>query len=364
MRLKAMVPATSDDALLILPKSLPRASNLWLNATRRHHQEHAVTLDARKIAEETISPDEPATVAEFVSFLKATSLKHHPSGAVPRFNQGRAAGCVDAEFVVPDDLAADLRVGLFAQPRTYRARIRFANATSQSDRDKDVRGMSIKVTGVGATNLTAGETAQDFVLNSHPVMMVGHTRPFLELLQAVDAGGAQEALFFVTHPHAAVEALRSRQHTTSHLEIPYWSTTPYLFGAGHAVKYIARPSSPRTTPLPDPLTDTYLRDRLAARLAQEDAGFDFFVQFQTDAHTMPIEDASVEWREHDSPYRRVAHLRIPKQVVADPAGAECEHLVFNPWHALVDHRPLGDFNRARRDIYREMAAFRQARQAQ
>lgn len=322
-----------------------------------------MTADARKLAEETISPDEQATVAEFVSFLKAASLKHHPSGAVPRFNQGRGAGCVDAEFIVPEDLPADLRVGLFAQPRTYRARIRFAHATSQSDREKDVRGMSIKVTDVGGTNLTDGETSQHFVLNSHPVMMVGHTRTFLELLQAVEAGGAKEALFFVAHPHAAAEALRSRQHATSHLEIPYWSTTPSLFGAGRAVKYIVRPASTRTTPLPDPLTDTYLRDRLAAHLAREDAAFEFLVQFQTDAHKMPIEDASVEWREHDSPYRRIARIRIPKQMVADPTGADCERLVFNPWHALADHRPLGDFNRARRDIYREMAAFRDARQA-
>ena len=33
--------------------------------------------------------------------------------------------------------------------------------------------MSIKVSGVGGDNLTAGESNQDFVLNSHPVMMVG-----------------------------------------------------------------------------------------------------------------------------------------------------------------------------------------------
>ena len=62
--------------------------------------------------------------------------------------------------------------------------------------------MSIKVSGVGGDNLTAGESNQDFILNSHPVMMVGRTRTFLELLQAVEAGGAAEALFFVTHPRA------------------------------------------------------------------------------------------------------------------------------------------------------------------
>ena len=160
---------------------------------------------------------------------------------MPRFIQGRAAGCVSAEFTVLDGLPVELRVGLFSQPRTYRARIRFANAASKSDRDRDVRGMSIAVSGVSGDNLTPGESNQDFILNSHPVMMVGKTRVFLDLLRAVEAGGGKAALFFALHPRAAAVALASRQHHTSHLEIPYWSTTPYLFGADRAVKYIVRP---------------------------------------------------------------------------------------------------------------------------
>ncbi len=314
------------------------------------------------LAEETVAPDEAAVTAEFIAFLKTVSTKHHPSGVMPRFNQGRAAGCVDAEFTVPDGLPPELRIGLFAQPKTYRARIRFANATSQSDRERDVRGMSIKVSGVSSDNLTPGQSNQDFIFNSHAVMMVGGTRAFLDLLKAVEAGGGKEALFFLSHPHAAAVALASRQHATSHLEIPYWSTTPYLFGPGRAVKYIARPISTRATPLPNPLTDDYLRARLTDHLAREDARFDFLIQFQTDSRKMPIEDASVEWREHDSPYRPVARIRIPPQRLDSPEGvASCEQMSFNPWHALADHRPLGNFNRARRDIYRAMAAFRHER---
>lgn len=321
-----------------------------------------MTGHERQLAEETIAPDEMALVDEFIAFLKMTSAKRHSSGVMPRFNQGRAAGCVDGAFIVPADLAPDLRVGLFAEPGTRRARIRFANAVSQSDTERDVRGMSIQVADGRGDNLTPGSSHQDFILNSHPVMMVGRTREFLELLQAVDAGGVKEALFFVAHPHAVAVALASRHHATSHLEIPYWSTTPYLFGAGRAVKYIARPSTARTTPLPDPLTDNYLRERLTTHLAREDADFDFFVQFQTDSRKMPVEDASVEWRERDSPYRLVANIHIPAQEVG---GAErtdaCEQMSFNPWHALVDHRPLGDFNRARRHLYSAMAAFRRER---
>jgi hypothetical protein len=318
-----------------------------------------MTVHALGIAEETIAPDEAALTAEFIAFLKEVSTKRHPTGVIPRFNQGRAAGCVNAEFIVADGLAPELRVGLFAEPGTYQARIRFANATSQSDAERDVRGMSIKISGVRGGNLTPGASEQDFILNSHSVMMVGGTKDFLALLRAVDAGGARAAIFFLTHPRAAAAAAVSRRHATSHLEIPYWSTTPYLFGAGRAVKYIARPVSAQTTPVPSPVTRSYLSERLAAHLARQDAAFDFLVQFQTDGRKMPIEDASVEWPERASPYRRVAQIRIPTQAFGGAADTtSCEQMSFNPWHALADHRPLGGFNRARRDIYRAMAQFR------
>lgn len=320
-----------------------------------------MTFKTPGLAEEVVGQDEAAVVAAFVEFLKASSTKRHPTGTVPRFNQGRGAGCVEAEFVVPGDLPRELRVGLFAEPGTYKARIRFANASSDSDTERDVRGMSIKVANAAGENLTAGVVDHDFVLNSHPVMMVGETKTFLDLLKAVDAGGAGEALFFVTHPRAAAVALASRQHATSHLEIPYWSTTPYLFGPGRAVKYSVRPVSSRTTPLPHPLTANYLHERLVSHLAQEEALFDFLVQFQSDGRRMPIEDASVEWREHDAPFRAVARIRIPAQAVGAPDAPSCERLSFNPWHARAEHRPLGDFNRARRDIYNAMAAFRATR---
>ena len=109
------------------------------------------------LARETIAPDEQATTAEFVAFLKAASAARHPTGQIPRFNQGRHSGCVEAEFTVVNGLHADLKVGLFQQPRSYSAWIRFANAASASDREKDVRGMSIKVRGVRGENLTQGQ---------------------------------------------------------------------------------------------------------------------------------------------------------------------------------------------------------------
>lgn len=313
------------------------------------------------LAREHVAADEAAVIADFIAFLKRVSAQRHPTGVVKRFNQARHAGCVEATFTVLDALPDAHRVGLLARPRTFPAWIRFAHASSQSDRDKDIRGMSITVRDVDGANLTPGATSQDFVLNSHPVMVAPDTRNFLELLQATEAGGFRRALYFLTHPRSARIGLAARQHHTCHLDIRYWSTTPYLFGPGRAVKYIVRPTSARTSRLPDPLTDTYMHDALKVRLEETDATFDFMIQFQHDERATPIEDASVEWMERDAPYVTVARIHIPAQDI-DTAErmAACERVAFNPWHCLADHRPLGNFNRARRDIYRAMAEVRGA----
>jgi hypothetical protein len=311
------------------------------------------------LGEETIAADEAALTSEFIAFLKAATAKRFTTGTIRRFNQARAAGCVEAEFIVRDGLPDDHRVGLFATPRTYPAWIRFANASSESDRERDIRGMSIRVSGVEGENVTPGATSQDFVLNSHPVMMSANAREFLQLLEANETGGFRRALYFLTHLKATRIGIAARQNPTCHLDISYWSATPYRFGSKRAVKYFVTPTSPRRSTVPASLTDNYLRDAMRAHLEDAEATFDFMIQFQVDAQRTPIEDASVEWKEQDSPYHPVARIRIPRQQFEDADRMDrCEQVSYNPWHCLADHRPLGNMNRARREIYDAMAQLR------
>ena len=320
-----------------------------------------MTTTRLPLAEELVDPAEANINTEFIAFLKAVSAKRDPTGAVRRFNQGRAAGCVRATFTVLDTVAPEHRVGIFAVPRAYDAWIRFANASSTSDREKDVRGMAVRIGGVAGENLTSGESRQDFVLNSHPVMVAPDTKQFHKLLQAMEAGGLRQISYFVSHPRAAIIGFRARNQPTCHLDIPYFSATPYLFGPGRAVKYIARPSPAPPPGRPPNLTDTYLTDALRERLRGADASFDFGIQLQTDAQAMPIEDATVDWKEQDSPWRILAKIHIPSQDVAASEATVCEQSEFNPWYSLVQHRPLGSMNRSRREIYRALAEFRRSR---
>jgi hypothetical protein len=68
--------------------------------------------------------------------------------------------------------------------------------------------------------------------------------------------------------------------------------------------------------------------------------FEFLMQLQTDAKTMPIEDTTIEWA---SPFHCVGTINIPSQDFRNPEQlALAEHLSFTPWRALAEHRSLGD----------------------
>ena len=80
------------------------------------------SMDTTKLAQETIPPDEAATIAAFIAFLKETSAARAvgtPAG-IRRFNQARASGCMDAEFIVPADLPARLEGGALRAGRHLR----------------------------------------------------------------------------------------------------------------------------------------------------------------------------------------------------------------------------------------------------
>ena len=45
---------------------------------------------------------------------------------------------------------------------------------------------------------------------------------------------------------------------------------------------------------------------------------------------------------------------------SDEQLAFADVLRYNPWHCLAEHKPLGNSNRARRQMYWELARLRQA----
>lgn len=312
---------------------------------------------------ERIDVEETVIARDIVRRIKDISSRRYPQGVVKRFNQAKTTACVKAEFEVLDGLPAELSQGLFAQPGRYDAVVRFANASSDDDRDKDVRGMSIKVFAVPGEVILGDSGVQDFVLNSEPALFVATPREFLQFVEASESGSPWRFFIRPSNFSSLIAVLRGRKAIASPLDIPFWSTTPYRFGQDNAVavKYSAKPCSQVTTTLADDLSADHLSEAVAAHLRRAPACFDFAVQFQADPVQMPIEDASVVWDERVQPFRNVGRIVVNDQaVISEEALARCESMAFNPWHALPEHRPLGGINRVRREVYEEMARFRQS----
>jgi hypothetical protein len=320
-----------------------------------------------ELAKEDPPSDEEEAVQQLIALLKQRLDREYPSPRrTLRGAHSKQHGLVRAHFVVEKDLPEDLRIGVFQEPQTFPAWVRFSNAIDppQADITKDSRGMAIKLMEVDGKKIldeTRHATTQDFVLMSTQFFITKGAAEFARLVEALEGGFARLMLHFVTHPRLLFLLLKARQHCASPLEISYGSTTPYLLGT-RAVKYAIRPAMPGAARIPATPSADYLREAMVDHLSEREAYFDFLVQFQTDAKFMPIEDPRVVWSEKLSPFVKVAAVQIPRQEFDTPAQREYgDNLSFNPWHCLPEHRPLGGINRARKIIYETMSKYRHAR---
>lgn len=326
-----------------------------------------------KIAEEKLFPDEEAYLASVIdSFEKQMRLLWKPGG-FERGGNTKTHGIVRGEFIVHDDLPAELRHGIYAQPRTYHAWVRFSGPGPYITPDIDDVGfmsISIKLVGVPGPKLMEEEKfTQDMFGVSTPTFVTPDIVANAQL-QIESLKNAQIFYFLNLHrPHVLDLVMQSLWIKTqsSPLEAPYFSCVPYLLGESQAMQYSVWPKSMRRTPIPRlPLRppDDYLRDAMVASLAKEDVEFDIRLQRQTDPHLMPLENNAVLWPEKLSPRVSVATLRLPRQKFDSPAQMDfARRLSYNPWHCIAEHRPLGNQNRARRRIYDTLSRLRHAMNA-
>lgn len=76
------------------------------------------------------------------------------------------------------------------------------------------------------------------------------------------------------------------------------------------------------------------------------------LQFRTDDETMPLDMATVRWKESESVPVKVARLTLQQQdITARGQAAYGENLALNPWHSLAEHRPIDSIADVRRAVY-------------
>ncbi|MCX7066767.1 MAG: catalase family protein [Methylococcales bacterium] len=320
-------------------------------------------MSHNQLAQEIIPVDEDNYIEALSARLKAKIIQDNPTGIMRRDAHPKMHGLVKAEFIIEPDLAAELQVGVFKEPKTYQAWIRFSNQSGDISPDKvrDIRGMAIKLMGVTGDKILEHKKEQqthDFILISTNVFVTKDVAEFDNLIKAITSNIFAKIKFMLTHWRVAWNLYNSIIKFANPLQIRYFSTTPYLFG-NTAVKYSAIPHINTPDTIPKNSADDYLRLAMIKQLQDGEAMFDFAVQLQTNADTMSIEDSGHEWSESLSPFRKVASIRIFQQEFDNDSQKELgENLSFNPWHALPEHRPLGGINRTRKVIYQAISSFR------
>jgi len=348
------------DALLRDPLS---RLTTWLINLRRKDEGY-------RLAEERTQPDEEAHLQDIIDSFNTQMRGLWKAGYFERGGNTKTHGILRAEFTVRDDLPENMRRGIFAEPRTYPAWVRYSGPGPYVTPDIDDVGfmsMSIKLMDVPGPKLLDQERfTQDLFGTSVPTFVTPDTRANAQL-QHSSIKNAQ-IFYFVnpreTHILDSFMNLLWTSTQSSPLESQYFSCVPYLLGEGQAMQYSFWSRLTTRTPVPGvprrPPAN-YLRDAMVATLARQDVEFDIKLQLQTDPFLMPIENAAVMWPARLSPRVPAAVLRIPKQVFDSPEQlAFARVLSYNPWHCIPDHRPLGNVSRARKRMYYELSKLRQS----
>jgi hypothetical protein len=317
---------------------------------------------------EDLPPGEEQIIQQTVELLEGRLRASHQPGALAlRGQHAKTVGLLKAEFRVPA-LPDELRVGVFKTARAYPAWIRVSNGSEkiQSDTKPDVRAVAIKLLDVPGEKVLEEEkdaTTQDFILANSPALFARTAADICEFMQRA-AGGRLPGYFFALNPckwrlRELGNLLRPvLARVNNPLAIAYWSQTPYAFGQ-RAVKYKLVPWSPKSAYASPKRGSNHLRQAMVEHLADRAAAFDFMVQFQVDPGKQPVEDAARHWKEKQAPFVKVATVTIPSQSFDSPEqDTFAEHLSYNPWHSLPEHRPLGGINRARRAAYLAISKLR------
>ncbi|MEY4065028.1 MAG: hypothetical protein RIR26_1236 [Pseudomonadota bacterium] len=347
-------------------------SNLFFGCTPAETAQVADVTGPTATPEETLLDDErEQTKAAVDQALAIVEKDRQKSGISVRDPHSKAFGCVRGKFTIEKNIPFDYAAGILREEYekdsngriittypVFPAWVRFSSAnpgTPGPDNRPSGLGMAIKLMNVPGKKLLESESTaqtQDFVMVNNPVFPTANISEYLSAQR-------NPLLFALTHPRAGlILAGLLRKKNADPAEVRYWSMTAFRYEE-RGMKYSAVPCAEPQTPMPENPSETYLRDNLESHLKTRSACFNFMVQIYISPELTPIEDPTIEWKESDSPFVKVATLDIPIQEFRSSKQQEfCENLSFTPWHSIQDFRPIGNLNRVRKRVYEAVAAQR------
>lgn len=328
-------------------------------------------------------PDEAETIAKlndaFDVILDTTAEDY---GVAVRSVHAKAHGVFEGTMTIDGGLPPELAQGLFASPGEHKVLLRMS--TNAGDILPDAiglpRGAALKVLDVEGERLPGAEgRTQDFVMVNGTAFAAKRADQFLQNLKLLakttdTATGAKVVLSKVLQGvNTALEAVGVESTMVQQmggapnvdpLGATYYSATPFRYG-DYIAKFALVPVSPQLTALTDKVIPIEGRENAIRETVREEspgiAGeWEFRVQLCRDLEKQPVEDATVEWKEDEAPFVRVATVRTQPQDSWDDARVKLidEETRFSVWTGLAAHCPLGNINRARNETYKHSSDFR------
>jgi hypothetical protein len=297
---------------------------------------------------------------------------------------------VGAEVDILDRLPAEYAQGIYAKPGRHDALIRFSNGSPHAGADARLggaTGLALKMFGIDGPTLLEDEPDMhtfDYANIDAPIFFCNTVEHYLFIQELF----IEAPIYFAQGAPGRHRFFRDFVTGKGTLDRDQWAwdellafltvaqsrpvnlllSTYWTMGAVRHGDYIAKV---RFAPVPafaegvvqrtldlGSAPEVY-RPALIAELRDRPYEFDIQVQLCADLARMPVEDVTIEWPEALSPFVTVAKLRIPQQDISGDDNLEkMDALSFTPWRVTVEHRPLGNIMRARKEVYRHSSMLR------
>ena len=320
----------------------------------------------------------------------AASVTAEGTGRAVRDAHAKGYGLVRGEVEILDQIPAEYAQGIYATPGKHDALIRFSNGSPHAGADARLggaTGLALKIFGIDGPTLVEDEPDTgtfDYANINAPVFFCNTVEHYLFIQDlfigapgyfARGAAGRHDFYKdFVTgkgtldQDHWAWDELLAFLRVLQSPPVNLLLSTYWTMGAVRHGGYIAKVRFAPSPVFADKVVERALdlasaaevyRPALVAELRERPYEFDIQIQLCADLAQMPVEDVTVEWPEHLSPFVTVAKLRFPQQDISDDANLDkMDALSFTPWRVTAAHAPLGNIMRVRKEVYRHSSILR------
>jgi hypothetical protein len=300
-------------------------------------------------------------------------------------------GLVRAEVEILGGLAPEYAQGIYAHPGRHEALIRFSNGSPHTGADASLgfnTGMALKLFGIDGQTLLEDEPDShtfDYALINAPIFFCNTVKHYLFIQHLflhgpdyfrrgkpgvhqflhdyVTGMGTLEPEDWAWDELLALIRLKAQAQPVNLLLSTYWTMASVRHGE-YVAKVRAAPVKEAAEKVVrrhlDPTSAAEIfRPALVAELQERPYEFDLQVQLCVDLEKMPVEDVTVEWPEALSQFVTVAKVRLPQQDISGEDNLEqMDATSITPWRVTEEHRPLGNIQRARKELYRKSSLLR------